>query len=321
MAMGSTLSKSRKLSIQIAFLAVIAGTSAAFAAAQPPRAPADATPAGSSTALPEVIIRGRAELEPKVTAFVNKMTEGPFFEKGLARWHKPVCLFLSGVPDWDTAFVFDRISDIAREAGVRVAGNNCRPNLFIYVTPDPAALLRDMEKHNNSRIQTFGGIDTSPSVIDQFISTPRAVRIWYRTAAKTDEDIPVRARSYPSVTSGKVGPFTVCGDTWIPGFVAYDYVWAIYRVFVIVDERRMQGVSREQLADYVAMVGLAQIKINNDLGDAPTILKLFDVAPQAAPAGMSDWDRTFLKSLYVSEQISIHQRTQIVHDMVNEMVH
>jgi hypothetical protein len=42
-------------------------------------------------------------------------------------------------------------------------------------------------------------------------------------------------------------------------------------------------------------------------------------APEAAPAGMTDWDQAFLKSLYATEQISKQQRGQIAHQMVREM--
>jgi hypothetical protein len=55
------------------------------------------------------------------------------------------------------------------------------------------------------------------------------------------------------------------------------------------------------------------------LGDAPTILKLFDGASEAAPAGLTDWDRAFLKSLYATEQISKQQRGQIARHMVREI--
>ena len=97
-------------------------------------------------------------------------------------------------------------------------------------------------------------------------------------------------------------------------------VWDISRVFVIVDQTRLKGVSRGQLADYVAMVGLAEVKPGARLGDADTILTLFEAAPQAGRPGMSDWDRAFLKSLYASEARSRLQRSQIASNMVRVIV-
>jgi hypothetical protein len=68
-------------------------------------------------------------------------------------------------------------------------------------------------------------------------------------------------------------------------------------------------------------VGFAKLKPDARLGDAPTILKLFDGAPVAAPAGMTDWDRTFLRSLYATEQTSKQRPGEIAHAMVRDIVH
>jgi hypothetical protein len=68
------------------------------------------------------------------------------------------------------------------------------------------------------------------------------------------------------------------------------------------------------------MVSLAEIKPNPHLGDAQTILKLFAGAPQAAPAGMSDWDQAFLKSLYGTAHDSKLQRSLMMRSMVRELV-
>jgi hypothetical protein len=98
-------------------------------------------------------------------------------------------------------------------------------------------------------------------------------------------------------------------------------VWELGRVFVIADQRRMRGVTIGQLADYVAMAGLAKLKPDAQLGDTPTILKLLDGAPRAAPAGMTDWDRAFLKSLYSAEQRLKQQRRQVANTMVRQLEH
>jgi hypothetical protein len=90
---------------------------------------------------------------------------------------------------------------------------------------------------------------------------------------------------------------------------------------VVVDQRRLKGIPRGQLADYVGMVALADLKAGANVGDTPTILKLFDGAPQAAPVVMTDWDQAFLKSLYSTDQKSKPQRSQIAHQMVHEMEH
>jgi len=39
-------------------------------------------------------------------------------------------------------------------------------------------------------------------------------------------------------------------------YLALNIVWNLVSVFVLAEQRRLQGVSRGQHADYVAMVGL-----------------------------------------------------------------
>jgi hypothetical protein len=102
--------------------------------------------------------------------------------------------------------------------------------------------------------------------------------------------------------------------------LTHNVVWAIYQVFVIVDPTQFKGVSLGQLTDYVAMAGLAQLKLDNPLGDTPTILTLFDKGPHAASPGMTDWDAAFLKSVYATEQKSVVQRSEIALDMLRTFV-
>ena len=103
--------------------------------------------------------------------------------------------------------------------------------------------------------------------------------------------------------------------TWL----SLNNLWWLSRVFVIVDQKRLHDVKLAQLADYVAMAAFAKLKPEARLGDAPTILTLLNAAPQAAPTAMTDCDRTFLKSLYATEQKSKLQRGQIAREMVREI--
>jgi hypothetical protein len=46
----------------------------------------------------------------------------------------------------------------------------------------------------------------------------------------------------------------------------------------------LQAVTRGQFAHYAALVAPADLKLGAHLGDATTILKLFDGTPQAHPS-------------------------------------
>ena len=96
-------------------------------------------------------------------------------------------------------------------------------------------------------------------------------------------------------------------------------LWTLATAFVIVDQKRLHQVKLGQLADYVAMSGFAKLKPDARLGGAPTILTLFSAAPEAAPTAMTDWDQSFLKSLYATDQLSKRQRSQIASSMLREI--
>ncbi len=97
-------------------------------------------------------------------------------------------------------------------------------------------------------------------------------------------------------------------------------IWGFSYVYVVIDQARLQAVSRGQIADYVAMVGLADIKPGADLDDAETILKLFDAAPQNAANGLSDWDQAFLKNLYSTDPRTKTQPEHIANGIVHEII-
>jgi hypothetical protein len=80
-------------------------------------------------------------------------------------------------------------------------------------------------------------------------------------------------------------------------------------VIVLIDAPRANGVNFGQLAAYVAMVGLAEIRVHAKIGDAPTILRLFTDSANAPALGMSTWDAAYLKALYHTEH---DDRTQFL---------
>jgi hypothetical protein len=69
------------------------------------------------------------------------------------------------------------------------------------------------------------------------------------------------------------------------------------------------------LADYVALVGLVDVRLDADPGAAPSILRLFSGNP-SAPPGLTPLDQALLYSLYNTRQADKQQ----VQDMESTMV-
>ena len=270
--------------------------------------------AAVSEPLQEVTVTAnRIELEKRVSRFVYQIATLQNGE-GIARWRIPVCPTVAGVSQQAGEFALRRISEIAVAAGVPMAGQPCRPNLLVFVTPDAKQFFSGMSVH--TRLLTFAG--AHPSVIDEFIRTPRPVRVWYKTAMTTPD-----GRSLGDTDRTEIGE-RAYGIPRVQPQTAYariSAIWGITRVLVVIEQGRLQGVSTGQFADYAALAGLAQMKMGAKLGDAPTILKLFDGTPQDVPASMSDWDRAFLRSLYATDSTLKGQRSQIAHSIVHDMTH
>jgi hypothetical protein len=335
------VSRKSLIAVSATVLAALSGQGAWAAGDDSPvSAPANlsaGTSSDTSETLQEVTVTARrVELEKRVAKFVNRIAATENGAEGLARWQKPsVCPLVSGLPQQDGEFILERISEIARGAGVPLADEHCRPNLYILVTDKPEDLLRGMEKRN--RAYTFGydnsfypPTETPAGVVDAFIKTPRAVRVWYGSSEKDASGKPlsycqsqaISPQCKPEEHTAACDPAVRyrCGTGIVGGsYLVSSTVWTFSRVFVIVDQTRLRGVTVGQLADFVAMSGFAKLKPDARLDDVPTILELFDGAPQAAPIGMTNWDQTFLKSLYATDQISKQQRSQIARQMVREM--
>jgi hypothetical protein len=67
---------------------------------------------------------------------------------------------------------------------------------------------------------------------------------------------------------------------------------------VIVDTQRVRDVTFGQIAAYIAMVGLAELRSDPNWGTAPTMLSLFSTLERKPPMGLSSWDQAYLKALY-----------------------
>jgi hypothetical protein len=322
----------------MAVVGLVAAADRPVAAQQPPAAGAEsssaAAPAQAAPPKPEVIIKARSpEFVAKVTGFVNQLTDfgsGDTAE-GLAKWLEAACPLVTGLPQQQGEYILGRLSEIAQAAGAPLGAENCRPNLFVIVTKQPQADLRDMDKKHH--VAVFG--EASPAIIDTFIATPRPIRTWYVTVQKTPEGLPLAHMTFPGISQQKwistsggsyavpVRPSDTGGTLTNPwsqaSHLQLNAVWAIERVFVIVDPTEFKGVTLGQIADYVAMAGLAQIKLDPEVAGDPTILTLFDKSTQPPTPGLTDWDRAFLKSVYSTEQKSVLQRSQIAQTMMQEI--
>jgi hypothetical protein len=265
--------------------------------------------------------RERAVVEHQVSSYVSAISAAPFHES-LARWKTPICPLVAGLPRDHGEFVLTRVSQIASDAGVPLAPEKCRGNFYVIVTADPDALLKAWVKRD---ISLFG--DAGGAKIRAFLNSTRPVRVWYNADLDTADGLPLTANDGTAqVATGPAiggGPLAGApGNDHALGFrLKHDEVRDLSSVFVLVDSRRARGVSFGQLADYIALIGLAELRVDANVGDAPTILHLFSASQKAPPPGLSPWDQYFLKALYHTEQSDVMQLSEIKISIVRDVLH
>jgi hypothetical protein len=240
--------------------------------------------------------RERETLERRVNTFVSSITTSPY-QESLAQWQKeiPICPEVSGLPYEDGEYVLARLSQIARDAGASLAGEICSVNLRVVVTSVPDELTAEWSQRSPGM---FG--DASTSKLREFLKTTAPVRVWYNTTFFQGNGLPCK------IILNDALPY--CEQDAESAQVRIVALRDFFSVIVVVDANKIKGISMGQLAGYIGMVGLAEIRINAKLGDAPTILRLFTDPANAPPLGLSIWDEAYLKALYHTQH---DDRTQL----------
>jgi len=262
-------------------------------------ATADAAPG-----LPKVTIEGAREQEllRKAEKFVHQTVVITDWDGPLLRWSAPICPLAGGLPKSTGEYLLGRISQAARDAAAPLDGRACNPNLYVIATDHPELLLEKWWARNRLLFHTQHGLPP----IRRFIHSRLPIRIWYNTrlgcadgASVTTTGPPAALGSISAIGDGPTPLCTAVGAR-IPAIVE-----SITSAIVVIDLRQTNNITLEQMADYVALISLAQVHLHADHGSEPSILQLF--GGTKPPQGMTAWDRNLLYALYNTSQCPMHR--------------
>ena len=273
-------------------------------------------PASSGSADPPVAVtieaqRYREQLRQEVNEFIHATIVKPHRDESLLRWDSPVCPLVAGMKREEGEFVLRRLSEVARAAKAPLAGEKCTANLFVIVARNPSQFLQLWWQHDRRLFNTLHGI----APVERFIETPRAVRVWYNDYAVD----PASGSEIGTLLVQSVGP-PGAGTRSYPGKMlppvgsrlTYNMVRSIGSAIVIIDAQKVTELNFGQLADYVSLISLVEINPDKDVGEAPSILKVFgeqDSSPP--PQGLSIWDQALLHAIYTTTQKERMQLSEI----------
>lgn len=304
--------------------ALLLAASAAAAAAQE-TSPAETPP---NPNLPEdrIVVIGQMpegqNLREYVSDFVAEVARpvGNSGNFGYARWDGRICVGVENIARDAAQYIADRISQVALEVGLRPGEPGCAPNIAIVFSVDGAALATYLAESEPSMFRPFagtGGTMHGLHALEEFTTSDAAVRWWQISmvvdwAGNIAIELPNLGHLPPCYGEVRI---CVSGSNSRITNAVRDELWAAY---VIVDVTKLDGANWGQMADYLAMVSLAQIAPDADATGYDTILNLFHT--QSRAYGMTDWDRAYLQALYEFEphRMPEQQRGAITREFVRQ---
>jgi hypothetical protein len=192
-----------------------------------------------------------------------------------------MCPLVAGLEREPAEFVLHRLSDIARSAHVPLGKENCKPNFFVIVAQNPTVFLKLAWRRKPRLFDTTHGIPP----VKRFIESARPIRAWYNAddiGADGGVAFTGALAESAGIGIGMVDYPIQFSPSSLGSRLTRPVVRNIESAIVVVDPKQVHALNIGQLVDYIALIGLAQINLDKDLGQAPSILKVFN-ASEASP--------------------------------------
>lgn len=246
----------------------------------------------------------------------------------LARWKMAICPTTVGLGDKYAKYVTARIKEVAASVGAPVDGDvSCKPNIEVVFTTAPQGLLDNVRKTQS----VFLGYHDNSSQADELAKVTHVIQSWYTTA--TDD-----MRGRPEVDSGASGGMTmniqplavpgggVQGPTGtitltLPHASAQNVTGSrlgdglsteFYNVLIVAEPAKLMNYEIGTLADYVAMLALAEPSSLDTCEELPSISNLLAKDCAATTEHLTDGDLAYLRALYkmgVADTLSMQRDT------------
>src|SRR5690606_35634392 len=228
-------------------------------------------------------------------------------------WQRRVCIGVHNLENTAAQYIVDRISSLALDVGLDPGEPGCRPDVNILFSTDARQMASLMVKSQPRVFRPAGGnagMDLGLAALDDFAESDRPVRWWHAS-------LPVDARTGQAAIAMPGDPpptVRLAGPSRIKSGIRDDMLYVI----IVVDVTQLAGKTWQQIADYLAVVSLAQIDPRTNPVSFDSILNLF--TNPGAYSGLTDWDRSYLRALYTfdQERVPRAQRGDIVSRIVRQ---
>jgi len=247
----------------------------------------------------------------------------------MARWKYGVCPVVAGLPEAHAKFVTARVRQVAGMVGAPVAdAQSCKTNIDIVFTLNPQMLLDEVRKKH----RVFLGYHDAAQEL-RLATVTHPVQAWYTT-----QTVDLKGSAYIDDKLTNHGGFTIM----VPRGAGYEQVFIpdarvasvtgghlgdgisseLYHVIITVDPAKVQGRTLGALADYVAMLSLAQTQSFEACAPIASITNLVsrDCDAAVTTSEISANDLAYLQGLYrIDPRASFaYQQGEIAMRMVKE---
>src|SRR5262249_26000149 len=137
------------------------------------------------------------------------------------------------------------------------------------------------------------------AALQSFVNSDRPVRWWHVTETVSSDGFRANSADAHQAFNGDGSMMGMGSQVRVfdPSRLRQAVRQDFNRVIVVVDARRAAGKRLDALADYLAMVSLAQLSPQVETAAYPSVLNLFSNSAQPA-SGMTSFDISYLDGLY-----------------------
>jgi hypothetical protein len=284
-----------------------------------------------------ITVTGIKDVDRAVTKFVGGMTVPTRVADRLARWKQGVCPLTAGLRPSAVTFVTKRVREIAAQVGAPVNDReDCKPNIEIIFTTTPQALMDNVQVMYPF---VLGYHDNSAQAA-QLAKVIWPIQSWYSTA--TDDlrgnvvidmarrkgmpmtlDMPVASAGGGGGMQGIVSPTVTMNIpdaqiTHVTGSRLGDGVSSdFHHVVVVAEPAKLLDYEIGTLADYIALLALAQTVQPDQCQELPTVLNLFAPGCPSPPKALTNVDLAYLRAVYkmTATTTARGQRGEIIYQM------
>jgi hypothetical protein len=264
---------------------------------------AQAQPAPPTESVTVTGARSRQVLDQFVQSFAapTRMTGK------LARWEDGVCPVTVGLKPAFTKFISVHVKDVASQVGAPVnAQSGCKPNIEIVFTTAPQKLLDNIRKKQ----ATYLGYADNSAQMDALAKVSHPIQAWYTTATRdlrgeTHVDsskvamsgIPIEVPC-PDCPDGKIRLYGISAGTVTGSRLGDGMRSSLYHVIIVADPTKLADYEIGTLADYVAMLSLAQLSSLDLCQTLPSIVNTLAKNCAMPATALAANDLGYLRGLY-----------------------